>query len=256
VVQGKPVLTAEAKKYYEEALATYGTILEKVKFDDPKLKTQILLRQGNAYRHLFQFPKARDIYRDVLKTSNSMLNIQVEAAKLYQEWAALAKDEDKSQLYLQAMAGSEKDPTTGKNIIWGWGRLFQTAAKYPNFRDVFHEARYNLALCRFNMARVQKSKKEEQEQLNKAKDAILQTQQLFGLGPEWDAWKPRYDALMKEIQKGLGEKPLGLPQIPAQAVTPAGEKAKAAAGKPAASPAPPPLKPPAGPPPPAAKKAA
>jgi hypothetical protein len=46
--QGKPVLTVEAKKYYEEALATYQTILDKVKFDDPKLKTQILLRQGEC----------------------------------------------------------------------------------------------------------------------------------------------------------------------------------------------------------------
>jgi tetratricopeptide (TPR) repeat protein len=255
-VQGKPVLTAEAKKYYEEALATYQTILDKVKFDDPKLKTQILLRQANAYRHLFQFSKARDIYRDVLKASNTMLNIQVESAKLYQEWAALAKDEDKSQLYLRAMAGSEKDATTGKNIIWGWGRLFQTAAKYPNFRDVFHEARYNLALCRFNMSRVQKTKTDQQEQLKKAKDAITQTQQLFGSGPEWEAWKPRYDALMKEIQKALGEKPLGLPQLQPPAGAAAGKETKEAAGKPAASPAPPPLKPPAGPPPPAAKKAA
>jgi hypothetical protein len=154
------------------------------------------------------------------------------------------------------MAGSEKDPATGKNIIWGWGRLFQVAAKYPNFRDVFHEARYNLALCRFSMSRVQKSKSDEQEQLNRAKDAIKQTQELFGSGPEWDAWRPRYDALMKEIQKALGEKPLGLPQSQPPAAAAAGKEAKPAAGKPAASPAPPPLKPPAGLSPPAAKKAA
>jgi hypothetical protein len=241
-VQGKPVLTAEAKKYYEEALTTYQTILDKVQFDDPKLKTQILLRQGNAYRHLFQFSKARDIYRDVLKETNTMLNIQVEAAKLFQEWAALAKDDDKTALYMRAMAGSEKDPETGKNILWGWGRLFQVAAKYPNFRDVFHEARYNLALCRFNMARVQKSKSDQQDQLNRAKDAILQTQQLFGSGPEWDAWKPRYDALMKEIQKSLRERPLGLPEgkVPGAAATPAGKEAgESKATKPA--PGPPPL---------------
>jgi hypothetical protein len=252
--QGKPVLTVEAKKYYDEALATYQTILDKVKFDDPKRKTQILLRQANAYRRLFQFSKARDIYRDVLKASNTMLNIQVEAAKLHQEWAALVKDEDKAALYLRAMAGAEKDPATGKNVIWGWGRLFQVASKDPKFRDVFHEARYNLALCRFNMSRVQKSKSEEQEQLKKAKDAITQTQQLFGSGPEWDAWRPRYDALLKEIQKALGEKPLGLP--PSQLPAAAGDAAKAAAVKPAAGPAPPPLKLPVNPAPPAAKKAA
>lgn len=247
--QGKPVLTVEAKKYYEEALATYQTILDKVKFDDPKLKTQILLRQANAYRHLFQFSKARDIYRDVLKANNTMLNIQVEAAKLHQEWAALVKDEDKISLYMRAMAGAEKDTATDKNTIWGWGRLFQVAAKYPSYRNVFHEARYNLALCRFNLSRAQKTKSAEQEQLTKAKDAITQTQLLFGTGPEWDAWRPKYDTLMKEIQKVLGEKPLGLPQVQPPAAPAAGGEVKEAA-KPAAkasAPPPPPLKLPAGP---------
>jgi hypothetical protein len=255
--QGKPGPSEEARKYYDEALATYQAILKTVKFDDPKRKTQILLRQAQAYRHVHQFTKARDIYRDVLRENNAILNIQVEAAKLHQEWAVLAKDEDKSQLYMRAMAGSERDPVTGNNTIWGWGRLFQVAAKYPQFRDVFHEARYNLAFCRLNLARVQKSKAEQQQHLKKAKDSILQTQQLFGSGPEWDAWKPRYEALMKEIQAALGEKPSGLPQIqPPAGAAPAGKEAKDALGKPAAGPVPPPLKPPAGPLPPAAKKAA
>ncbi len=249
--QAKPVLTAEAKKYSEEALATYQTILDKVKFDDPKLKTQIQLKMAEAYRRLYQFTKAKDIYIEVLKAANTMLNIQVEASKLYQDWAMslakLAKDDDRRALYLRAMGGSqEKDSKTGRSIIWGWGRLFQTAAKYPQYRDVFHEARYNLALCRFNLARVPNLKSDLQENLKKAKDNILQTQQLFGSGPEWEAWKPRYDALMKEIQKALGEKPLGLPQsqLPVAAAS-AGSEAGA---KPAT--APPPLKPPAMAPPP------
>jgi len=200
-----------------------------------------------VYRHLFQFTKAKDIYIEVLKAANTMLNIQVEAAKLYQDWAMLAKDDDKKALYLQAMGGSREKDASGKGILWGWGRLFQTAAKYPQFRDVFHEARLNLALCRFNLARVPTLKSEQQENLKKAKDNILQTQQLFGSGPEWDAWKPRYDGLMKEIQKALGEKPLGLPVV--QPVGPAAPTAAqpAAAGTKRATPPPPPLKPAAAP---------
>jgi hypothetical protein len=61
---------------------------------------------------------------------------------------------------------------------------------------------------------------------------------------------------MKEIQKALGEKPLGLPQIQLPGAAAAGKEAKEPAGKPAASPVPPPLKPPAGLSPPAAKTAA
>jgi len=255
--QAKPVLTAEAKQYSEEALATYQTILEKVKFDDPKLKTQIQLKMAEAYRRLFQYTKAKDIYLEVLKAANTMLNIQVEASKLYQDWAMLAKDEDKRALYLRAMGGSqEKDSTSGRSIIWGWGRLFQTAAKYPQYRNVFHEARYNLALCRFNLARIPLLKSDQQENLTKARDNIVQTQQLFGSGPEWEEWKPRYDALIKEIQKALGEKPLGLPpmQLPAAGVA-AGSDAGDAGAKPSASPPPPPLKVPAAPAAPAAGQA-
>jgi hypothetical protein len=139
-----------------------------------------------------------------------------------------------------AITAFQKDPGTGKNILWGWGRLFQVAAKYPNFRDMFHEARYNLALCRFNMARVQKSKSDEQDQLSRAKDAILQTQQLFGSGAEWETWKPRYDALMKEIQKALGERPLGLPEVkvPGAVAAPAAKEAGESKAKPAAGPPP------------------
>ena len=57
--QAKPVLTAEAKKYYEEALATYQTILEKVKFDDPKLKTQIQLRMAGCTGVCSNSPRPR-----------------------------------------------------------------------------------------------------------------------------------------------------------------------------------------------------
>ncbi len=197
--------------------------MEKVKFDDPKLKTQIQLKMAGVYRRLFQFTAAKDIYVEVLKTSNTMLNIQVEAAKLYQEWAALAKDEDKRALYLRAMGGSQEKEAGGKSIVWGWGRLFQTAAKYPQYRDAFHEARYNLALCRFNLSRIPTLKSEQQENLKKAKDNILQTQQLFGIGAEWEVWRVRYDALLKEIQKALGEKPLGLPEVKQPAAAPAGD---------------------------------
>jgi len=249
--QAKPVLTVEAKKYAEEALATYQTILEKVKFDDPKLKTQIQLKMAEAYRRLYQYTKAKDIYLEVLTAANTMLNIQVEASKLYQDWAMLAKNEDKRALYLRAMGGSqEKDPKSGRSIIWGWGRLFQTAAKYPQYRDVFHEARYNLALCRFNLARVPNLKSDQQENLTKARDNILQTQQLFGTGPEWEASRPRYEALMKEIQKALGERPLGLPQLQLPGAAAAGGEAGGAGAKPATTPPPPPLKPPAEAPPP------
>ena len=49
----------------------------------------------------------------------------------------------------------------------------------------------------------------------KGKKAILQTQKLYGKGKEWLDWRPRYDVLMKDIQRALGETATGLPKDPA-----------------------------------------
>jgi len=210
-------VTAQARKYYQEAADTYQAMLDKVKFEDPKMKTQIRLRLATTKRKLIKFTDARDLLKTVLTENEMMLDVQVEGAMLYQEWGdifvATGKGSAALPYYEKALRGVEPNPKTGKNIIWGWGRLFQVTARYPKFRNTFHEARYNLAGCRFKMAGATKGKTEQVELLEKAKKAILQTQQLYGKGPEWEAWKPRYDALMKNIQKQLvGERPVGLPE--------------------------------------------
>ena len=141
------------------------------------------------YRRLFQFTKAKDIYIEVLKASNTMLNIQVEAAKLYQDWAALAKDEDKTALYMRAMGGSEKDPTSGRGIL-GLGPFVPDGGQVPAVPRRVPRSPLQSGLLPLQPVPRPDLKSEQQEHLNKAKDNMLQTQQLFGSGPEWDAWKP------------------------------------------------------------------
>lgn len=204
---GGAQLTPDAKKYYAEADATYEAILKKVKFDDPKLETQVLLRQAQVKRSLNDFVKAKEAYLKILRPNPMMLTVQIDAAKLYQDWAAFP---GKEELYLVAMSGTEKDAKK-KNIIWGWGRMSLVTAKYPKFRNVFHEARYNLALCRYRYAKSRKSPDEKTKYLEKAKSDVLRTQQLYGKGDEWATWRPKYDDLLKQIQGDLREEKKGLP---------------------------------------------
>lgn len=208
-----PPLSAEATKYYQQAADTYQAILDKVKkFDNPDMPTQIRLHLARTKRKLAKFTTARDLYKEVLTEKNMTLDVQVEAAKLYQEWAAFP---GKEALYQKAISGAEPDPKTGKNIIWGWGHMFQITARYPQFRNVFHEARYNLALCFFKMSKAAKSTDDKTKLLERAERAILQTQQLYGKGDEWMTWRPRYDTLIKDIQRALGKRAAGLPEDPA-----------------------------------------
>jgi hypothetical protein len=76
---------------------------------------------------------------------------------------------------------------------------------------VFHEARYNLALCRYLYARTQKAK-DQTKGFQAAERSIVETQLTYGTGPEWEAWKPKYTKLIMDIQQALGQKPVGLPE--------------------------------------------
>jgi len=199
-------VTAEAAKYYQLAADTYEGILKDAKIDDDKLRIQVRLRLANAKRQLNKFTEARDIYVAILKENQMMVNVQIEAAKLYQDWAAFP---DKEALYLRSIQGTEIDPATKKPIIWGWQGISTRTASVPQFRGVFHEARYNLALSLYSLG-MAKSGTDKQKYLEMASRAIKQTKQLFGSGEEWETWKPQYEKLMKNIQKALGQKQLGL----------------------------------------------
>jgi hypothetical protein len=79
----------------------------------------------------------------------------------------------------------------------------------PQFRALFHEARYNLAMSLYSYA-MAKSGSDREKYLEMAHRSIRQTQQLFGTGPEWETWKPQYDKLMRSIQRALNKPPVGL----------------------------------------------
>ena len=102
------------------------------------------------------------------------------------------------------MLGSKQYPQ-----FWGWGKVANRVARSPKHADVFHEARYNLAVCRMEFAMTLKGD-ERKEQLDRAKDDILIIGRLYpDMGGE--IWRAKYNELFKRIQKVLGESPTGLP---------------------------------------------
>jgi cellulose synthase operon protein C len=112
-------------------------------------------------------------------------------------------------LYMRSIQGGEIDPKTQRPILWGWQGIATRTANQPQFRAVFHEARYNLAVSLQSLA-LAKAGSERQKYLEMSGRTIRQTQQLFGTGEEWETWKPRYDTLLKNIQRALGQKTVGL----------------------------------------------
>ena len=110
---------------------------------------------------------------------------------------------------MKAIVGTRQDEKTKRNVFWGWGEIASKTANNPQFKEQFHEARYNLALCRYNYAVAQTDAAAKKKQMEMARRDIAIT---AGFYPDLggDTWRNQYDNLLKNVQKALGEKPNGL----------------------------------------------
>ena len=197
-------LTARANDFYGKAANAFNNIYTNVPLDD-KMKVQVRLRQAEVKRRQRQYKDAIDLYAEVLATSPMMLNVQVDAAMTYQEWASQPKLED---LFLRAIQGTRPDEKTKKNIIWGWSRIAETTARYPQFQEVANQSRLNLARCRFLYAE-KKQGAEREKWLGLAEKEIgFRARMSPDMGGE--PWTTQYDELLKQIQRAQGVEPIGL----------------------------------------------
>ncbi|MEX2176675.1 MAG: hypothetical protein WD872_20075 [Pirellulaceae bacterium] len=206
-------LSPEAKTYFEKAAQTYNKILAAGKKDPNFLpggmQTQIRLQVAKTQRSRNDYVAAMDIFESILKASPARLPVQIEAARTYQDWAALGKPE----LYRSAMLGARPDKTNrGKNTVWGWGEIANRTAGDDRFHDQFHESRFNLALCRYNYALAQKGQDRKTELLQLAARDITVTIGLYGSSAD-EKWRKQYDTLLKNVQKALGERATGLKSL-------------------------------------------
>ncbi|MEX0714769.1 MAG: hypothetical protein WD278_20705, partial [Pirellulales bacterium] len=132
---------------------------------------------------------------------------QREAARTYQEWGR-----KKAAYYGLAIAGARKVKGAAgreENVIWGWNRLAIMVQRDKRFSDVFHEARYNLAQSRFDLAMAADGS-DKIEGLKRAEFDIMLTSRLR---PDMggDEWRKKYDSLLRTIQQAQGQRPTGLP---------------------------------------------
>lgn len=202
-------LTKEAQDYLTNAVTAFETILTKgdsqgTSWLSDDMRITIQMRMAQTKRQLRNYKDALDLFEQILKKKNSLLNLQVEAAKAYQEWAAEPRREE---LYVYAMMGARPDEANkNAKTIWGWGKLAQITARYPQYSDTFFEARYNLAVSRLHYG----ERKNEEKYRQMAKQDVLLTHKLYpDLGG--NTWKPKFDRLLREIQRSLGEAETGLP---------------------------------------------
>ena len=205
-----------ARKLYERAISVNKEILSRAQELGLESKTiaRIRFRTASSCRRLQLFKNAITLYEEILQENNRLLNVQIEATKTYQQWG----DSGEKNYYLGAMVGGRKHPQLQKNTIWGWIVLAKKAdsAKQRQTTDegrqkydqLFHQARYNLAYCRYKYGMHFDGTKKTSK-LQRASQDIVRIAKLYPqLGG--DIWKKKYDQLLRQIQQSLGERPTGL----------------------------------------------
>jgi hypothetical protein len=207
--QGPP--PAQAKAYFQKAAAAYESMLQ-IAAKDPKFKDQpesligIRLRLADCASRGGDFKAALESLVGILKEKPTRLNVQIQAAQLYQAHGVVDP-----KGYAQAIVGGSPG-SDGKNVVWGWAKISQMTLNRPEFQEAFHQARLNLAEARHAYALIEKDEAKKKKILEAAKQDLWMTYKLRpDLGGNETA--ARYDRLLKQIQKSLGNKETGLTEF-------------------------------------------
>jgi cellulose synthase operon protein C len=196
----------EVEANNRQAIKLYEQILARAKSEPDFLPAEkaiaVRYRLAIVYRGLGDYDSATARLAEILKVKPTRLSVQIEAARTYQLRGAV----DQAEYYIAAIQGGKGDTAP----IWGWGKLANQTSKDAKFRDTFHEARYNIALCRqlYALSRPDTDSKKK-KLLALAKDSIRETQQ-FESTMGGEKWKPKYDALLRELQTALDQPAVGL----------------------------------------------
>jgi tetratricopeptide (TPR) repeat protein len=201
---GGPGVLPAAEKQYRRALIALREILDRVEADasfspSPDATVALRIELARCLRRVQDHQGAFFQLRIVLRDHPWMVDAQVEAAYTYQSWG-----DEKPECLQLAIQGGEQF-----REVWGWGELARRVQSESRFREVYHEARYNLALCRFHQAQIASDGFERTRLLDAAENDILVTQRS---APDLGGaiWYDRYDELFKRIQRLANRPATGL----------------------------------------------
>ncbi|XZE36139.1 hypothetical protein SH501x_001695 [Pirellulaceae bacterium SH501] len=202
-LQKVPGLAVQAKELMEIADQAYSKIASKSADEIAaanRKPEEFQMRIAMARAGAGKFEEAHKIFVEALKQAPMNVTFQISAAKNLQAWG---EGRDKELLY-KAWAGAEPNEK-GTNTIWGWNRIAQltaTRVKEDNFRDIYFEARLNIATCQRAAGLLESDAEARKKEFSRAMTVIRQTKVLhpnFGT-PEF---KAKFDRLESDLQQDL-----------------------------------------------------
>lgn len=188
-------LNEDARLYYDRSITAFENLLSQINLPQG-LDTQIRARMASVKARKRDYPGALADLQQLLSATPSAVNLQVKAAQLLQRWGAVDSDR-----YVQAINGL---PNGDKDGVWGWGKISNATLRHAQFRDIFYQARYEMAACQFALAMTMNGTARS-KQMAAAERSLTTTQKLYPtLGGE--KWTTKYEQLIKKIQTASGAK--------------------------------------------------
>ena len=210
---GSDKSSAAAQAYYRKAADTYTRMLDQSAKDPNYLSAAaqngVRIRLARCESGLGEYESALEQIEAILATNPNTLEAQVAAAENYERWG------QKDPAYYSQAIGGRPATANDKYEIWGWNKLALRLQKLPKHAELYREARYKVADCSYKAA-MAKSGKEKADGLSRAATLI---ESMARIDPTMggDAWRPRFDELLKNIQRAAGRKPDGLVKPPPSA---------------------------------------
>ena len=200
---------SKAQGQAAELLTTAVATFSRLKETEAEAPLTIDFQLGKANRLLGNYQQSLDTFQKLLAKKPMMLDAQMEAALAYEQWAAIVPPKFAGKAYEAALNGGRPNAKK-ENVIWGWGKVSQQTSRDPKYEAMFFDARYHVAICRYLWGKAVKNKK----LIEKSVTDITKVNALY---PEMGGKEQRakFNQLLKMIQKELGEKPTGLPPLPA-----------------------------------------
>ena len=201
-----PTQPQEAAAYYQTASRGYQQILLRGESDEgftsPETLLAVRVQLARCQRSQGKFKEALNQLLEVIRARPNSLEAQLEAAYAFQEWAA--EDSSRYALAIRGYQAKSEPPAH----IWGWGLLARKVQSADKFQETFYEANYNLASCTYEQAMTQSGAAREQSLASAGQ--LITT--LARTHPELggDAWRLKFDRLLRQIQRAAGGRATGL----------------------------------------------
>jgi len=203
---------AQATTFFGHAADSYRQIIDRADAlvsDAVKRKKMIpgvKLRLANCRRHQGSFEEAHKLIVLLATSQPLALDVQFEAATLYQAWG----NSGRAEQFDKAIIGVESERVLGwSQIALYLQRLVDSGSKDADrYRARRWEARYNQLQCRIQHAEMATDAKEKTDQLKRARSEVQGMMLVTSVVDP--RWKPRYDAAYRQILEGLGEPVISL----------------------------------------------